>query len=273
MNDRRAPLLDLDPELGHLLDEARYRQARQELIVQLHALSPGPWDAERLRAAGPEHVGLLVVDALLVREVALADNVACELLGPGDLIRPWHCLDPARLLRAQVRWTVLDPGRLAVLDRRFAAQLARFPEINAIVLDRMSERAQRLATSKAISQLNGVDRRLLALFWHLAERWGRVVPGGIAVTLPLPHRLIAELVGARRPTVSTALGALADQGVLVRAGETWLLTGDPVGLPTGEAARVIHARRRRSGREGPALLGPPAAASVPNAGVRQTVGS
>ena len=136
---------------------------------------------------------------------------------------------------------MLDAGRLAVLDRRFAAQLTRFPEINAIVLDRLSERAQRLAVSQAISQLNGVDRRLLALFWHLAERWGRVVPGGIAVTLPLPHRLIAELVGARRPTVSTSLGLLAEQGLLMREGETWLLPGEPVGLPTGEAARVIRA--------------------------------
>jgi hypothetical protein len=251
MTDRRVPVLDVDPELGQLLDDARREQARRELIIQLHPLALGPWNAERLRDTGPEHVGLLITEGLVAREVALADNVACELLGPGDVIRPWHCLDPAQLLRAQVRWTVLDAGRLAVLDRRFAAQLTRYPEINAVVLDRLSERAQRLAMSKAISQLNGVDRRLLALFWHLAERWGRVVPDGIAVTLPLPHRLIAELVGARRPTVSTALGILAEQGQLVREGETWLLTGDPVGLPTGEAARVIHARRRRFDRAAP----------------------
>ena len=251
MTDRRVSLLDVDPELGQLLDRARREQARRELIVGLHELGPGPWHAERLRGTGPEHVGLLVIDGLLAREVALADNVACELLGTGDLIRPWHGLDPAQLLRAEIRWTVLDAGRLAVLDRRFAAQLTRFPEINAIVLDRLSERAQRLAVSQAISQLNGVDRRLLALFWHLAERWGRVVPGGIAVTLPLPHRLIAELVGARRPTVSTSLGLLAEQGLLMREGETWLLPGEPVGLPTGEAARVIRARRRRFDRSAP----------------------
>ena len=114
-----------------------------------------------------------------------------------------------------------------------------------MLIDRLCERAQRLAVSQAICQLNGVDRRLLALFWQLAERWGKVVADGVSVTLPLPHRLIAELVGARRPTVSTALGQLADRGLLTREGETWLLHGDPVGVPTGEAARVIRGRRRR----------------------------
>ena len=69
-----------------------------------------------------------------------------------------------------------------------------------MIVDRLSERAHRLAVTQAISQLNRVDRRLLALFWHLAERWGRVARDGIAVPLALSHRLIGEVVGARRPT-------------------------------------------------------------------------
>ena len=103
-----------------------------------------------------------------------------------------------------------------------------------MLIDRLTERAQRLAMTQAISQLNGVDRRLLALFWHLGERWGRVVRDGVAV----PRRrcrtgVIAQLVGARRPTVSTALGTLAERGELVRREDGgWLLTGEPVGVPT-----------------------------------------
>ncbi len=170
------------------------------------------------------------------------------------MVRPWQVHDPAQLLRVGVRWTVLESGRLAVLDRRFTALLSRFPEVNAMLIDRLTERAQRLAITQAISQLNGVDRRILALFWYLAERWGRVVPRGVAVTMPVPHRLIAQLVGARRPTVSTALGQLAERGELVRIeDQSWLLTGEPVGVPVGEAARVIRGRRRRvvaDGRSG-----------------------
>ena len=78
------------------------------------------------------------------------------------------------LLPVDAVWTVLSPLTVAVLDRRFAAEMSRYPEITASLFDRLSERSLRLATTQAISQLTRVDRRLKALFWHLAERWGRV---------------------------------------------------------------------------------------------------
>ena len=59
----------------------------------------------------------------------------------------------------------------------------------------------------------------------------------------LSHRLIGELVGARRPTISTALAELARDGQLVRREDgTWLLTGEPVDVPM--AAEVVRQRRR-----------------------------
>jgi CRP/FNR family transcriptional regulator, cyclic AMP receptor protein len=243
---RRIHLLDADPELGRLLEGQRLIDARRDLLCRLHSLERGPWDAERLRTAGPEHVGLLLIDGVVAREIALEDNVSAELLGPGDLVRPWQAQPPSQLMRAEVRWTVVEEVRFGILDRHFAVQLARYPEVNAMLIDRLTERAQRLAMMQAISQLNGVERRLLALFWHLSERWGRVVRDGVAVPVPLPHRVIAQLVGARRPTVSTALGTLAERGELVRRPDGgWLLTGEPVGVPTDEAARIIRSRRRR----------------------------
>ena len=53
MTDRHASLLDLDPDLGELMDDAATPAARQALIVVVHPLKPGPWDVERLRDAGP----------------------------------------------------------------------------------------------------------------------------------------------------------------------------------------------------------------------------
>jgi CRP-like cAMP-binding protein len=247
MTDGRAiALLDADPDLGQLLAEDQREEARRVLTVRSHAVEPGPWDGERLRDAGPENVGLLMLDGLMTRELALADNVSGELLGPGDLVRPWQATGPERLVPFGVRWTVLEPTRLAVLDRRFAVALMRYPQVNAMLIDRLTERSQRLALMQAISQLNGVDRRLLTLFWHLAERWGRVTASGVSVSVSVPHRVIAQLVGARRPTVSTALSQLADRGELVRQLDgSWLLSGAPVGLPTDEAARIVRRRRRR----------------------------
>jgi len=129
-------------------------------------------------------------------------------------------------LRAPSRWTVIDRGAMAVLDGRCAHGLLRFPEINAIVLDRFSARAERLAVTQAISQITGVDTRVEALLWHLASRWGRVAPGGVIVPVALSHRLLASLVGARRPTVSTAVARLVDRGRVARRPDgAWVLTG------------------------------------------------
>jgi len=243
MTDRHASLLDLDPDLGELMDDARRAAARHALIAVVHPLKPGPWDVERLRDAGPEHVGLLIVEGLLAREVVLSDNVSCELLGAGDLIRPWQ-FHAEQLLRAEVRWTVLDGGRVAVVDRRLGSQLAQYPEVNAMLIDRLCERAQRLAVSQAICQLNGVDRRLLALFWQLADRWGVVRREGVVVELALTHALIGNLVGAQRPTVSLALHAMAASG-LMRRGDSgaWILSHESLAaLPRPPAAATHPAR-------------------------------
>ena len=176
----------------------------------------------------------------MTRELALADNVSAELLGPGDVVRPWQAGGPAQLVPFDVRWTVLEDARLAVLDRRFAAALAQLPEVNAMLIDRLTERAQRLSLMQAISQLNGVDRRLLTLFWHLAERWGRVTRDGVLVSMAVPHRVLAQLVGARRPTVSTALTSSPRAASSSAPPDgAWLLTGAPYGIPSDEAARIV----------------------------------
>jgi CRP/FNR family transcriptional regulator, cyclic AMP receptor protein len=250
---RSIALLDVDPDLGGMLDGDRFQEARRQLVVRQHVVEAGPWDAERLRDAGADNVGLFLIDGLVTRELALADNVSAELIGPGDMVRPWQAAGPERLVPFAVRWQVLQETRLAVLDRRFGASLVHHPEVNAMLIDRMTERTRRLSVMQAISQLNGVDRRLLTLFWHLAERWGKVTPLGVAVAMDVPHRVISQLVGARRPTVSTALSRLASRGELVRRRDgTWLLTGEPYGMPSKEAARIIRQRRQRFAPEPPA---------------------
>jgi hypothetical protein len=224
----------------------------------VHVLETGPWEVERLSGTSADHIGLLVIDGVLAREVLVSDTVSTELLGPGDVIRPWHLHETASLLRYAVRWNVLTRSRVALLDRRAAAQLATYPEVNAAVIDRVNERAVRLAVTQAISQLNRVDRRLLALFWHLAERWGRMTPEGVALPMTLSHRMLGQLVGARRPTVSTALSELVKEGEVARRHDgTWILTGSPVGVPEPEIERVIPMRRHLLPSE-PPVEGDPA---------------
>jgi CRP/FNR family cyclic AMP-dependent transcriptional regulator len=244
-------LLDADPDLGVLLADARRAQAQRELLVRTHRLEVGPWDVAGLEDVPAGHVGLLIVRGVLVRELLVGDLISAELLGAGDLVRPWASADRTDLVPVRAAWSVLSPVSLAVLDRRFAASAARYPEITASLFDRVSDRSLRLATSQAISQLTCVDRRLLALFWHLAERWGRVSTDGVIVPITLTHRLLGQLVGARRPTVSTALSTLAERGELARRPDgSWLLCGDPpeTQIPISGGAQASGARPRRDGR-------------------------
>ena len=239
-----ASLLELDPDLGQLLEGERLAAAREGLQVSTRSFPTGVWDTARMGGASPDHLGLLLIEGVIAREVLVSDIVSTELLGPGDILRPWTLDRGAPLLAHTIRWTVLSRARVGLLDRRFAVESARYPEIGAAIVDRLNERALRLAITQAISQLNRVDRRLLAFLWHLAERWGRMTPEGIALPMTLSHRMLGQLVGARRPTVSTALSMLSKQDQLHRRDDgTWLLTGEPVDMPRPRGERVVPIRR------------------------------
>jgi CRP/FNR family transcriptional regulator, cyclic AMP receptor protein len=251
------PLLELDPELGRLLTPERRETAQGELRVEISRLPQGEWRLDSAGLSAAAHVGLLLLDGVVSREVVVADCVSTELLGAGDVLRPWALDDGDHLLRHAVRWNALTESRVAVLDRRFGARLGEWPEINAMLVERIAQRARRLAATQAISQLNRVERRLTALFWHLAERWGRVSGDGVVISLTLSHRMLGQLVGARRPTVSTALARLDEAGqVRRRSNGTWLLLGDPAALGGTAAMREME-RRREAADDRPALADAP----------------
>jgi hypothetical protein len=93
--------------------------------------------------------------------------------------------------------------------------------------------------TQAISQITGVETRVEALLWHLSERWGRIGPDGVIVPLALSHRMIGSLVGARRPTVSSAIAQLVQQNRIARREDgSWVLTGAP--LPAPAPARHLE---------------------------------
>ena len=85
-----------------------------------------------------------------------------------------------------------------MIDQALAVRAAQWPEIFASLVERAARRAERLVVMQAIAHLTRVDDRLLALLWCLAERWGRVAPGGVVVSLrlPAPH---ARRHGRRAP--------------------------------------------------------------------------
>ena len=187
-------------------------------------LPRGSWDPGPPPAAAVGHLGLLLLDGMLLREVTLAGSPTAELLGPGDIVRPWDRDGTDALVPHEIGWSVVAPARLAVLDGKFTRSAAEFPEVLTAIVERASRRGDRLAIHQAVSHLTRVDDRLLALFWALAERFGRVTSDGVAVSVRLSHRALGSMIGARRPSVTTALGQLAARGDLEkRDDDVWLL--------------------------------------------------
>jgi len=223
----QVSLLEADPDLArHVVDEERRAAAARRISVSVENLARGPWTpvVPAVRAA----FGLLILDGLAVREATVGDHPCAELVGPGDVIRLGGGQDPDELLPRLVEWAVLSPTRVAVLDEAFIAAAAPWPELIACIVDRAGRRADRLIVLQASTHLTRVDDRLLALLWYLAERWGKVTPDGVALALKLPHRTLAGMVGARRPSVTTALGQLMARGdVHRRADGAWVLRGNP----------------------------------------------
>jgi CRP/FNR family transcriptional regulator, cyclic AMP receptor protein len=169
-----------------------------------------------------------VLNGLLARDVVLVGHTCTELLGEGDVLQPWIPSTEEGLVRYRVRWHVLAPTNLAVLDEQFVRKLAHWPPVLAALLERAIRRTLRMSIHQALLQLSPVETRLLVLFWHLAERWGRVTPDGISVRLRLSHEILGQLVGCRRASVTTALHRIDDSGLLARRTDgTWLLRGDP----------------------------------------------
>jgi CRP-like cAMP-binding protein len=124
---------------------------------------------------------------------------------------------------------VLEPVRLAVLDSQFVNRLTGYPKLAGALFGRAALRSRQLAVNMAIVHQARVDVRLHMLLWHLAGRWGWVRSDGIVVSLRLTHSILAELVAARRPTVTSALSELGRNGLVRSVPEGWLLCGPPPG--------------------------------------------
>lgn len=223
-------MLDVDPSLGAGLDRFRLEGARERALAQVALIRLGRWSPP---VAAHEHeadtLGLLVLEGLLTRHIALGGQETVELLAPGDLLQPWQPDSAAvALVPGEARWNVLSPTRLAVLDRRFELAVAPYPELLAAIVGRGVQRGRSLLARLAIAQVHPMADRLLLLFWHLAERLGRTQHGSVVITGPLSQDLLACLACARRSPVNRAVGELAERGLVTRGRKkSWFLSGHP----------------------------------------------
>ena len=219
---RPVSLLELDADLRSCVPPVEVTEARQATIAATVVLSAS--SRVELYPRGEGHLGFLVIDGFLTRTVSLGNACSAEMLGPGDLVSPW-LEDSTSFLSGALG--ALTHGRLAVLDAQFTARAQQWPAMSGVLVERALMRARSLAALSAIGNIVGIERRVMAFFWYLAERWGRRRDQAVEVDIPLRHQLIADMVGARRPPVSSAIAKLAREGLLRRNGNAWSLEGEP----------------------------------------------
>jgi CRP/FNR family cyclic AMP-dependent transcriptional regulator len=163
-----------------------------------------------------------------MRDVVLGETVATEIVGRGDILRPTQHEGSGAPVPFDVEWRVIQPTTLAHLDRAFGVALARWPEAVEAIVAAAVRRSQSLAVHLAVCHLRRVHTRILVMMWHMADRWGKVGTEGVHVPLKLSHRVLGHLVGAQRPSVTTALRQLDAEGRVTRRSDgTWMLHGDP----------------------------------------------
>lgn len=217
----------IDPDLAQGLEAADASRAERECVAPVLELRRGSWNPGSPLDVGAGGFGVLLLSGYLVRRVGQGGRSGAELLGPGDLLRPWHTVGRQASIPFEPCWHAVSDARLAVLDEEFARLAAPYPAIAAGLVDRAMLRSRHLAINLAIVQQPRVDVRLHMVLWHLADRWGKTGAAGVTLDAPLTQGLLAELVAARRPTVSTAIGRLIREHRIERRSNGWLLRGGP----------------------------------------------
>ncbi len=217
-------LLEADPSLGEGLSPEHLTQVQRYAKVPAVHLEEGLWSLDELAEAAGVHGrvrGFLVFAGCVTMSVELGERTCLRLLTCGEVV----LLDGMETDSLPLRWgwSAIGDVSLALFDDRLMVIGNRWPALLSNVLQRAAQQTRHSLLQQAISQLPRVEDRLLALFWTVADRNGTVRADGIWVELPITHETLAQMVGARRPTISLGLRHLEEAGQLRAEPGGWLL--------------------------------------------------
>jgi CRP-like cAMP-binding protein len=209
-------VLDLDPDLGSGIAEDEWQLARRSCRADLIDFPTGEFDLVTTTARGREDViAGVVAGGLVVREHSLARHRTIELLCSGDVL----LLSGAESTRPPGTYssvTALTRARVILLGRPFLVAAARWPSLMVNLNQRVEGQRQRLVAYGLAAHLPRATHRILLTLWLLADQCGRVTSDGVLLPLQFTQDVLGQLIAARRPTVTLALGELTSAGLLLR---------------------------------------------------------
>jgi len=152
-------------------------------------------------------LGLVLIDGVLGREVAIGEHHILELLCHTDVLLIPAAAEPPRIGTA-VTLTVLTASTLAVLSRSFIRAAGRWPSLLSNLHRRVEAQRARLAIQGLTAHPPQAEHRVLLTLWLMADACGHVTADGIVLQFAFTHNVLGRLAAARRPTVTLALRRL-----------------------------------------------------------------
>ncbi len=251
-------LIEREPDLARYL-QPEERALANRLVVPVRTLERGPFDLNDV-LADARAFSAVILEGMMLQRMQVGSHLTMKMFGSGDVLAR---IDSAgSIVMSSSTLSATQDTSLALLGDEFLAAVQRLPALAGGLTARLGEQGERFGVQLAICQLPRVEERLLALLWWLAESWGRVTSVGTVLPLAMTHDVLGALIGARRPTVTLALGELSERGAIVRQDRGWLLLepppapsppaeeiDDPQMIPTGAAVWRVDREPRGSTAE------------------------
>jgi CRP/FNR family transcriptional regulator len=110
--------------------------------------------------------------------------------------------------------------------------IAHSPELAVALVEGMTRRLTDIQALVEQILARDVTLRLATMLLTLGERFGRPMPDGLSkIGIPMPHQLLANMIGSNRVTVTRKLSDLRSQGLVRSLGRN-VIAVDPDKLRT-----------------------------------------
>lgn len=235
----RLPVLDMEPALARGLPFDQVAAARAACTAPTATLEPPGWRTELLPLEHQDARHLLLVDGFVLQRRTHYGQRAVEVLGPGDVV----ALRAGDHGRRPSPIRALGSSTFAILDDRALRSAAPWPAIQQNLLTLALNRVAELTDTIALMHLSRLSERLHRVLWRLAIRWGEPVTSGRRLPFALNQQDMADLVGARRPSINAAIGELRDARRLLTGPAHQIVVTEPADSrpepPSGTGNGVI----------------------------------
>lgn len=119
---------------------------------------------------------------------------------------------------------VLKNMKVCMLDKdRFKELLYQYPDIAIKIIEELGRRMGLLESTIKSMGVRSVDARVGELLLEYAKQYGRKVPDGILIPLPLSREGIANYLGIARETLSRKLSSLENEEIIRNVGNKNIL--------------------------------------------------